>query len=54
MKIARNIGKPMRIGYVVIGLALLVIPFAMGMEGWIRIVFPVLGGVSTVTGALGW
>ena len=54
MKIARNIGKPIRIVYVVIGLALLVIPFAMGMEGWIRIVFPVLGGVLTVTGALGW
>ena len=54
MKIVQNIGKPMRIGYVVVGLALLVIPFGMGLEGWVRIVFPVLGGVSTVTGALCW
>ncbi len=54
MKIVQNIGKPMRIGYAVIGFALIVTPFALALHGWERVILPVLGGVSIVTGAIGW
>ena len=54
MKIVRNIGKPMRIGYTFNGVALIITPFAMALRGWKRVILPVLGGVSIVTGAIGW
>lgn len=54
MKIVPNIGQPMRVGYVVIGLVLIVAPFAMALQGWERVILPVLGGVSIGTGAVGW
>lgn len=54
MKIVSNIGKPMRIGYVVIGLALVVAPFALALDGGERVVLPALGVLSIVTGAVGW
>ncbi len=44
----------MRIGYVVLGSALIVAPFAMALDGWMRIVLPGLGGVTVVAGAVGW
>ena len=54
MKIEPNISKPMRIGYVVVGAVLIAIPFVAAWEGWIRVVFPVLGAISVVEGLVGW
>ncbi len=54
MKIIPNIGKPMRIGYVIVGAALLAVPFATAMEGWPRVALPVLGMIAVVVGAVGW
>ena len=54
MKFEPNIGKPVRIAYVILGLVMAAVPFAMGMEGWTRTVLPILGGVTLVTGAVGW
>lgn len=54
MKLTPNISNPMRIGYVAVGAALIAIPFAAAWEGWIRMVFPVLGAVSVVEGLVGW
>ena len=54
MKIEQNIGKPMRFAYVAAGLVLIAIPFVATWEGWIRLVFPVLGAISVVEGLVGW
>ncbi len=54
MKIEMNISQPMRIGYVVVGLVLITLPFAVAWEGWIRLFFPVLGAVSVIEGLTGW
>ena len=54
MKIIPNIGKPMRIGYAVVGVVLLTVPFATEIDGWPRVVLPVLGVVAVVVGAVGW
>jgi len=54
MKIVPNIGTPMRIGYVVAGAALIALPFAAGMEGWIRVAVPILGAMAVVEGLAGW
>ncbi|MCH7703277.1 MAG: hypothetical protein IID37_16485 [Planctomycetes bacterium] len=54
MRIIPNIGKPMRVGYVVVGAALIAAPFAVAMEQWQRVALPILGAVAVVTGAVGW
>ena len=54
MKIELNISKPMRIMYVAVGLILIVIPFAVTWEGWICLLFPILGAVSVLEGLVGW
>lgn len=54
MRITPNIGRPMRIGYAVVGAVLLSVPFATAMEGWPRVALPVLGVVAVVVGAVGW
>ncbi len=54
MKFETNISKPMRIGYVAVGAVLIAIPFAATWEGWIRLVFPVLGAITVVEGLVGW
>ena len=54
MKFETNISKPMRLAYVVVGAVLIAIPFAAAWEGWIRLVFPVLGAISVVEGLVGW
>ena len=54
MRITPNIGKPMRIGYVVVGAVLISAPFAVAMEPWERLALPILGTVTVVAGALGW
>ena len=41
-----NLKPAARVLYVVAGIALVVVPFAVGMEGWARVVAPLLGGVS--------
>ena len=53
MKLETNISKPMRIGYVAVGAVLIAVPFAATWEGWIRLVFPVLGAISVVEGLVG-
>ena len=54
MKIVPNIGTPMRIGYVAAGAALIAAPFVVGMEGWVRVVVPMLGALAVVEGLAGW
>ena len=54
MKIEANLSKPMRIGYVVAGMVLIVFPFIAAWEGWICLLFPVLGAVSVIEGLTGW
>ena len=54
MKFETNISKPTRIGYVAVGAVLIAIPFAATWEGWIRLLFPVLGAISVVEGLVGW
>ena len=54
MKFEPNISKPMRMGYVAVGAVLIAIPFAAAWEGWIRLVFPVLGAITVVEGLVGW
>ncbi len=54
MKFEPNISKPMRIVYVAVGAVLIAIPFAATWEGWIRLVFPVLGAITVVEGLVGW
>ncbi len=54
MRIIPNIGKPLRIGYAVVGAALLALPFVTAVEGWPRVVLPVFGVIAVVVGAVGW
>lgn len=54
MRIEPNINMPMRAVYIVAGLVLIAMPFLAGMEGWVRLVVPILGGVSIVGGLVGW
>ncbi len=54
MKFETNISKPKRLGYVVVGAVLIAIPFAAAWQGWISLVFPVLGAILVVEGLVGW
>ena len=54
MKFALNVSKPVRLLYIVAGLALVAVPFAFGLEGWVRIVVPILGAGTIAEGAVGW
>ena len=54
MKIAPNIGKSMRMGYAAVGTVLMVAPFATGMDGWQRVLLPILGAGVVLTGGVGW
>ncbi len=49
-----NLSRPMRIGYVVLGVALAASPLAISMEGWMQVVIPLLGVLAIATGATGW
>ncbi len=54
MKIRPNLGKTARIIYISIGVVLVAGSFAWGLEGWERVILPVVGGGSILTGACGW
>ncbi len=54
MKIAVNLSNTSRVLYVIAGVAIAAAPFAFGMEGWIRVLMPILGVVSFAEGATGW
>ena len=54
MKFSPNLGHRFRILYVVIGVVLVAATFAIGLEGWQRVILPILGGMAIVTGATGW
>ncbi len=54
MKIAVNLSNTSRVFYVIVGVAISAAPFAFGMEGWIRVLLPILGVVSIAEGATGW
>lgn len=49
-----NLGKPMRVSYVVMGAALLAVPLAGGLDLWMRVAAPIVGLLAIVTGATGW
>ncbi|MCH7993782.1 MAG: DUF2892 domain-containing protein [Planctomycetes bacterium] len=54
MKIRPNLGKTARIIYISVGVVLVAGSFAMALEGWERLILPVVGGGSIATGACGW
>ena len=54
MRIVPNIGKPMRVGYVTIGVVMMAAPLAITMEPWQQVALPILGAVTVVSGAVGW
>ena len=54
MKFAVNVSKPVRLLYIVAGLALVAVPFAFDLEGWVRVVMPILGVGTVAEGASGW
>ena len=54
MKFTVNVSKPVRLLYIVAGLALVAVPFAFDLEGWVRVVVPILGAGTIAEGAVGW
>ena len=54
MKIAANLSNMTRVFYVIIGAAIAAVPFAFDMEGWVRVVMPILGMGSIAEGLVGW
>ncbi len=54
MKIAVNLSNTSRVFYVIVGVAIAAVPFAFYMEGWMRVLMPILGVVSIAGGATGW
>ena len=54
MKIRPNLGKTARIIYISIGVVLVAGSFAMGFEGWERLILPVVGCGVIASGACGW
>ncbi len=54
MKLKPNLSNAYRILFGLVGLVLIGIPFAFSLEGWIRVLLPVLGALSIATGATGW
>ncbi len=53
MKITPNLGKKARVLYVLIGVALAVGPFIVGLDGWLRVAVPILGLALIAGGASG-
>ena len=54
MKIAVNLSNTRRVFYVIAGVAIAAVPFVFDMEGWIRVVMPILGVGTIAEGATGW
>lgn len=53
MKLKPDLGNKMRVLYVSFGLALVVGTFALGLNGWLRVVVPLVGLASIFGGATG-
>lgn len=53
MAIQKNMGPKFRIFYLILGAALVASPFVTPIEGWLRIVLPVMGGMAIVAGGVG-
>lgn len=50
-----NIGKPLRVSYVVIGLILVLLPLLkQGLDTWVKVAAPVVGLMALITGVTGW
>ena len=54
MKIAVNLNNTSRVLYVIAGVAIAAVPFVFDMEGWVRVVMPILGVGTVGAGASGW
>ncbi len=54
MKVVPNIGKPARLAYAVGGAALVTVPLATSMAGWLGVALPVLGVVIIAAAAVGF
>ncbi len=54
MPIKPNIGPTWRALYVVLGVVLIVVPFAASLEGAMRVALPIAGGLLLVGGLSGW
>ncbi len=52
--ITPNLGMKARVLYVVVGLAVIGGSFALGLEGWNRVVVPIVGVLVVATGKTGW
>lgn len=49
-----NLGRPMRIGYLLIGVLLLIAPLLLTLPSWIRIGAPIMGFFAILNSATGW
>ena len=54
MKIAANLSNTSRVLYLIAGVAIAAVPFAFDVEGWVRVVMPILGVGSIAEGVVGW
>ena len=48
-----NIGKPLRITYVVLGVLLLMVPLIGTMDLWVRVAAPIIGLSAIIAGGTG-
>ena len=50
-----NIGKPLRISYIIIGITLLLLPLMMArLDAWVKFAALIVGLMALITGATGW
>jgi hypothetical protein len=54
MRVAMNLSSTSRVLYVIAGVVIAAVPFVFDMEGWVRVVMPILGVFAIVGGATGW
>jgi hypothetical protein len=53
MKLEPNMGRTYRVFCVFMGAVLIIVPFALTMPSWVRIVVPILGVIGVATGLTG-
>ena len=54
MKITPNLGTTWRVFYIVLGLAFVASPLVWDSSKWESVLFPVLGGLTVIQGAVGY
>ena len=54
MRVAANLSNTSRVLYVIVGVVIASVPFVFDMEGWVRVVMPILGVGAIAEGLAGW